>query len=122
MVTTTSGIALYLVNTFSNLPVGISGNMYTTVDYQRMYVQNYTGQSIDPNSISDQFTPIITNLALANLVDLKLANGDGGTISLGELSINDGGATMSAQQYLKLAEMGLKAIPRAVGFARSLSA
>jgi hypothetical protein len=121
MVSSTGSLALYLVNTFSNLPAGISGTMYDTVDFQRMYVQNYTGQTINAGAISDQFTPIILNLALANLVNLKISNGDGGTTTLGEQSINDGGALMSAQQYKALAEMQLKAIPRAVGFARSLS-
>ena len=122
MVNSTGSIATYLVNTFSNLPAGISGTMLQTVEFQRMYVQNYTGQSISSAAIGEQFEPIITNLALAFLVDLKIANGDGGTTSLGELSVNDGGALMSSQQYKSLAEMQLKAIPRAVSFVRSISA
>jgi hypothetical protein len=122
MVSTVESIAIYLANSFSNLPAGISGALYTTVDYQRMYVQNYTGQTIDPNSISEQFTPIIVNLSLANLLDLKISNGDGGTTSLSEMSVSDQGALLSAEQYRKFAEMGLKVIPRSVNFVRSLSA
>jgi hypothetical protein len=121
MVNTVSGIATYIVNTFSNIPLGISGTMYQTVDAQRMYVQNYTGQTIDPNGLSEQVYPIIQNLSLAFLLNLKISNGDGGTTSLGEMSVSDQGALLSAQQYQKLAEMQLKAIPRAVQFARSLS-
>lgn len=120
--TTTGSIATYLVSTFSNLPTGISGTMEQTVDYQRLYVQNYTGQSIPASGISDQYSPVITNFSLAFLVGLKIANGDGGTTTLGEMSVNDGGALLSAQQYKALAEMQLKAIPRAVSFVRSISA
>jgi hypothetical protein len=119
--TSVGSIATYLVSTFSNLPSAISGTMHQTVDYQRLYVQNYTGKSIPEDDISDVYSPIITNLALANLVDLKISNGDGGTTSLGEMTVSDNGALMSAQQYFKLAEMQLKAVPRAVGFARVLS-
>jgi hypothetical protein len=122
MVNSTGSIATYLVNTFSNLPAGISGTMLQTVEFQRMYVQNYTGQSISSAAVGEQFEPIITNLALAFLVDLKVANGDGGTTSLGELSVNDGGALLSATEYRNLANLQLKAIPRAVSFVRSISA
>ena len=121
MTNTVSGIATYLVNSFSNLPSGISGTMYTTVDYQRLHVQNYTGHTIDENGIDDLYAPIIVNLALANLVDLKISNGDGGMLSIGDLRIDDKGAQLSSEQYFKLAEMGLKTIGRKVGFARSLS-
>lgn len=117
----TGSIAAYLVNSFTNLPAGISGTMFQTVDYQRLYVQNYTGYNLSSGGFDDKFDPIITNLALANLVDLKISNGDGGLLMLGDLRIHDQGAPLAADQYLKLAEMGLKAIGRKVSFARSLS-
>jgi hypothetical protein len=122
MVNSTGSIATYLVNTFSNLPAGISGTMLQTVEFQRMYVQNYTGQSISSAAVGEQFEPIITNLAMAFLVSMNVSNGAGGTTTLGELSVSDGGTLLSAQQYKSLAEMQLKAIPRAVSFVRSISA
>lgn len=120
--TTTGSIATYLVSTFANLPAGISGTILQTVELQRMFVQNYTGQSISSSGVSEQFEPVITNLALANLVGLKISNGDGGTTSLGEMSVNDQGALLSATEYRNLAMTQLKAIPRATSFVRSISA
>lgn len=121
MTTTIGSIATYLVTSFSNLPTGVSGTMTQIVDYQRMYLEQYTGYSIGSNAIDDKYTNIIVNLSMANLMNLKLANGDGSSLTLSELSQDDKGALLSADQYMKLAEMGLKAIPRAVGFVRSLS-
>ena len=120
-ITTIGSMATYLANSFSYLPAGVSGTMFQTVDFQRMYIQQYTGVAIDANSVPEMYQPIILNFALANLVGLKISNGDGGTVNLGEMSVSDTGATMSAQYYRSLGESQLKSIPRAVGFARSLS-
>jgi hypothetical protein len=120
-VANTGSLALYLVSTFSNLPGGISGTMYQTVDFQRMWVAQYTGQNITSDSIAEIYQPPILNLAMANLVNLKISNGDGGTVSLGEMSNSDQGALKSADAYRDLAMQQLKALPRAVSFVRSLS-
>lgn len=115
-------LALYLANTFINLPVGVSGNIFNFVEYARMHVQNFTGYSIDPNGIDDKYVPPILDYAKSDIVNMNNADGGGGTNSIGELSINEAGGLLSAQQYTLLGDMKLKAIGRAVRFARALSA
>jgi hypothetical protein len=96
--------------------------MQTIVDYARIHVQNFTGQTIDPSGISDSFIPSILDFAKADVIDMNNAQGAGGNVSIGELSINESGGLLSAEQYRILGEMKLKAIGRKINFSRSLSA
>jgi hypothetical protein len=121
MTTTTGSLALFLNENFVSLPAGLSGNMIEIVDYARQHVANWVGYTIDANGIDDKYIPPILDFAKADLIDLKNANGDGGTLSIGELSINDAGAQLSAEQYRLLGEMKLKGIGRKINWARSLS-
>jgi hypothetical protein len=122
MAQNSGSLALYLANTFINLPAGVSGNLYSFVEYARMHIQNWTGYSIDPNGIPDNYVPPILDFAKADVIDMNNADGAGGRNSIGELSIDEAGGLLSAQQYRLLGDMKLKAIGRAVRFARALSA
>ena len=103
------------------IPTGISGNLVIIVDNARQYIANYTGTTIGSNSIGDRYQGAIVDFAMADTVDLLLAQAGGEQISLAELSINDSGEVMSSQQYRLMGEMKLKALGKRTQFVRSLS-
>ena len=102
---TIGSIAIYLVDIFPGLSAGVSGNMVLTVDLARQDVENFTGLNIGSNAILDKFQPPIVNFAKADTVDLFNAQAGGEKIKLSDLSIEETGEAMSAEQYRKLGEI-----------------
>lgn len=143
-------ISDHIASTF-NLPIGVSGNMVNTVDLSRIDVQNYVGQSIDKDAISESYQSIITNFSKAQALQESFAwastvatsggaviissgTSDLDTLKLGELSIEAASeaqtnslnflSTLSKEtpsQFRQLAMDNLKNIGRKARFARSLS-
>jgi hypothetical protein len=114
-------IAAFIVESFNNIPIGVSGNMTEIVDLARQHVANYVGASINPNSIETKYQPAITNLAKADVIDFVNAQAGGENLSLAELSISETGEQMSAEQWRLLGEKQLSVLGRKFNFARSLS-
>lgn len=115
-------ISQHLYNVFPNLPSGFSGLVLLEIaDMARQHIANYTGQIIGSNSISDKYQSAILDFAKADLIDLINAQAGGEQISLGDLSLNDTGEQMSAQQYRMLGEMKLSAIGKNYLVAQALS-
>ena len=92
-------IANFIVNNLNYLPAGVSGNMVIIVDSARQYVSNYTGINIGSNSIADKYQGAIVDFAMADTIDLILAQTGGENITLGELSVAETGEMLSSQQY-----------------------
>ena len=65
---TISGIATYAAPKYV-LPEGVSGNLIDTVDFQRIKVQNFTGQTIDPNAITEKFQDVIVDFSKADALE-----------------------------------------------------
>ncbi len=118
---TTGSIATHLAEVFPDLPVGVSGNLVIISDLARQHVENFTGINIGSNSISDRFQPAILDFAKADVVDLFNAQAGGEKIRLAELSLEETGEEMSAEQYRLLGEMKLKALGKGYKFVQSLS-
>lgn len=119
---TIGSISIHIANMFNNLTPGVSGNLVQLVDLSRQEVANYTGNTIGSNSIIDKYQPAITNLSIANTIDMINAQAGGGAnLKLAELSIGDSNDIMSADQYRKMAQLQLGNIGRWVSFARSVS-
>lgn len=115
-------ISEHLYNIFPDLPTGFSGLILLEIaDMARQHVANYTGQIIGSNNISVQYQSAILDFAKADLVDLINAQAGGEQISLGELSLNDTGEQLSAQQYRMLGEMKLSALGKDYKVAQALS-
>lgn len=115
-------IAIFLHDTISNLPAGVSGNLVIIADNARQTVANYCGATIGSNSIDDTYQPAIIDFAKADVVDLVNAQAGGEQIRLGDLSISETGEAMSSQQYRMLGEMKLKSLPKGnIRFVKSLS-
>jgi hypothetical protein len=114
-------IATFIIESFNNIPIGVSGNMIEIVDLARQHVANYVGTSINPNSIETKYQPAITNLAKADVIDFVNAQAGGENLSLAELSISETGEQMSAEQWRLLGEKQLSVLGRKFNFARSLS-
>ena len=118
---TIGSIATFIYNNLNYIPTGISGNLVIIVDSARQYVANYTGVNIGSNSIAVKYQGAIVDFAMADAIDLIMAQAGGENISLGELSINETGEQLSAQGYRLMGEMKLKSLGRAVSYSRSLS-
>lgn len=116
---TIGSIATHIVESFSNISTGVSGNMIEIIDNNRQHVANFVGTSIGSNSIDDKFQPPIVNFSKADTMDF--INSEGGDLKIGELSIGDTGETMSASAWRMLAESQLKAIGRKTRFTRVIN-
>jgi hypothetical protein len=114
-------IAVHILESFNNVPAGVSGNMIEIVDMARQHVANYVNETIGSNSISAEYQPPIVSYAKADVIDFVNAQAGGESIKLAELSISETGEEMSAKQWRMLAEGQLKAIGRGIKFAKSLS-
>jgi len=118
---TIGSIANFIVESFNNIPAGVSGNMVEIVDTARQNVANFVGESIGSNSISDKFQPPIINYSKADTIDFVQAQGGGEKLSLAELSVEESGEEMSSAAWRLLADSQLKNLGRGVQFRRSLS-
>jgi hypothetical protein len=114
-------IAAFIIESFNNIPLGVSGNMIEIVDMARQHVENYCGNTIGSNSIAAKYQPAIVSFAKADVIDFVNAQAGGEQISLAELSIDDKGEQMSAEQWRMLGELQLKALGTRIHFARSIS-
>jgi len=113
-------IAIHIVDMLS-VSDGVSGNMVEMVDLSRQNVANYVGQTIGSNSISPTYQPAIVNFSKADTIDMMNAQVGGGTVKLAELTVDDQGEQMTAEQYRLLADKQLANLGRKIRFARSVS-
>ena len=65
VLSTTGSIATY-INTKFVLPTGVSGVLPTTVDLQRIKVQNFVGDDISSTAIPEKYQDIITDFSKAD--------------------------------------------------------
>jgi len=117
---TIGSIATHIVENFTDVPLGVSGNMVEIVDMARQDVSNFVGATIGSNSIDAIYQPAVLNFSNANVIDL-IAQGEKEQISLGELSVGESSNDLTASQYRKLGEMSLNSIGRKARFSRSVS-
>jgi len=114
-------IATFIVENLQ-VPAGVSGNMVEIVDMARQYVANYTGDVIGSQSIGAKYQPAIVHFSKADTLDFIQAQTGGEKVKLAELSIEESGEEMSAEQYRLFGEKELKALGRKVQIKRSLGA
>ena len=101
---TTTQIGSIVYTLIAGIPTGISGLMTTLTNQSVYMVNNYTGDSVQINSVDDKFQPAVTNLTISNVLSLMEAQGLGTkSISVGELSISKGMVEGTSQNYKKLA-------------------
>jgi len=119
---TIGSIANHIQNSFNNIPVGLSGtHLIEIVDMARQHVENYTGNAIGSNSISEKYQPAILDFAKADVIDMIVAQAGGEEVRLADLTIKETGEVLSADAYRKLGEMKLRSIGRKIQVARSIS-
>jgi len=87
----------------------------------RQHVANFTGETIGSNAISIEFQPPIVNLSKADVIDFVQAQAGGEKLSLGELSVEETGESMSSDFWRKLADSQLKSIGKQVNFVKVLA-
>lgn len=100
----TGSIADFVFKIVDNVPSNISGNLISIVEQQKTVVENYTGETIDSNSIDAKYQPALIDLTIADALKLmETVGADVSSISLGELSISKGAnsALMTVSQKFK---------------------
>lgn len=116
-------IANFVYNIVDNVPTGISGNLIGIAEQQKFVVEQYTGDSIDSNSIAEKYQPAIIDFTISESLKLMETLGaDVSSISLGDLSISKGAnsALMSVSQKFKESGMEkLKQLGEKVNFYRA---
>lgn len=117
----TSGIATVVYNSFSNVPSNISGTILDCVDAARSFVSNFCGDAIPTTGIQDQYQSPILDFSMANVVNMFTLDPSTNALSLAELSVGKTDSVLTAQQYSALGEMKLKALGRKIQYAKSLS-
>ena len=120
-VSTIGSLATYLVEVFPQMSTGVSGNLIIIADNARQYVQNYTGVEIGSNSINQAYQGAILDFAKADTIDLINAQAGGEKVRLAELSLEETGEELSAEQYRALGEMKLRSIGKNYQIARTLA-
>ena len=109
------------INSVIQVPAGVSGNMIIIADMARQHVANYTGEIIGSQSIGAKYQGVIVDFAKADTIDLIQAQAGGEKLSLGELSVEETGESMSSDFWRKLANDQLNEIGHSTQFIRSLS-
>lgn len=96
---------------WSNIAVSISGTVLNNLISQEInFVESYTGQTIDDNSITDNFQPAIIDLSMGTLLMALEANTSAvDSVRLGELSVTQNvrelGEKMRIDGMMKLREL-----------------
>jgi len=115
-------IASNIYTRVENVPVAISGQMIQIIDEERIFAEQYIGQTIGSVNIAEKYQGAITDLATAKVLQLmNLTGADVNSISLGELSISKGGESnmvKTADFYESSGMDKLKNIGKAFNFKR----
>jgi hypothetical protein len=127
MVTANLGsIADRIQNRIDDIPVGISGAVLIgIIDDQRIFMEEWTGQSIGSTAIAEKYQPAMTDLATAQLLQMmETFGGDASSMKLGDLSVTKGGDSNLASSRNMFQAQGmkkLKALGKRVYFRQVLS-
>ena len=102
----------------TGIPSSLSGtNMNDIVSQQISYAEQYTGVTIDSNSIEAKYQGPICNLTIAQLLRaMEIQEGGVESVSLGELSVSEAGEgnSQTATELIEQAKMQLKELGRNV--------
>lgn len=117
-------IADFIFATISDIPAGVSGVMTDIITDQIIHIENYTGQSIDPNAIEERFQPAIKAFTKADVIKSKFElAGNTTRKKLGELEVESGKGSAEEvliAKYFSEAEEKLKRLGRNIVYRRTL--
>ena len=78
-------------NMVDGITTGISGILPTIVNQQVYFAQQFTGDSISVDAITETYQPAVISLSVGNVLNLMQAQGLGTkAVKIGELSISKG--------------------------------
>lgn len=108
-----------------DIPTSISGAVLINIaDMQRIFAQEYTGETIGSTTIAEKYQPALIDLTAANLLGIVETQGsNANSFTLGDLSVNKGGGSSSVVVADMLRESGmlkLRTIGRDIKFERVL--
>lgn len=102
-------VANFVYNIVDNVPTNISGNLTGIAEQQKFFMEQYTGDSIDSNSIAEKYQPALIDLTISEILKLMETLGaDVSSISLGELSISKGANSALMATATKFKETGME--------------
>lgn len=104
----------------ANVPSNVSGAvLLNIIDQQRVFMENYTDQSIGSTAIAETFQPALVDLSCAELTKtIGFAGGVINSTTIGELSVSkniSSNETMS-QQYKDSGMEKLKTLGKKIRF------
>jgi len=107
-----------------DIPTAISGtDMNSIINQQLLYINEFTGDSIGSNAITDKYQPALIDLAAAAvLANMELQGADAQSYTLGDFSISKGGESnlAKARNYFKESGMDkLRALGRAARYVKA---
>ena len=91
MVTMNLGSVSNIVyNMIANVPTNVSGTvLFNIIDQQRVFMENYTGQSIGSTAIAEKYQPALIDLSCGELgKTIGFAGGIINSTTIGELSVS----------------------------------
>ena len=100
-----------------NVPAGITGLITTVVNQQIYFAEQLTGDSINPDAVSNPYQPGVISLTIGNVLSLMGAQGIGTkSVKIGELSIAKGMNESSASDWTNLGIKQIEALGEKVNF------
>jgi hypothetical protein len=119
-------LAAQLTTSIDNMTFLSGTPIITILDNQRIYIEQYTGQSVGSPVIAEKYQPAMLDLARAEIMQLlDLQGGDFSDVRIGDFSIKKGSNsnTSDASAYFKqMGEQKLKNLGRKINFARVIGA
>ena len=96
-------IGSVVYNLVSNIPTGVSGTLPFLVNQAVYTAENYTGNNLDVNAITEPYQPAVISLTISNVLSLMESQGIGTqSVKIGELSITKGLVEGTSESYKKL--------------------
>ena len=123
MVTASLGsVADRILNRVPDVPATVSGALVAILDEERLYMEQYTGQTVGSVGIAEKYQPALTSLGIARVLDLMQLEGiDATSVTLGDFTVQKGAGdslSSASERYRKDAMEKMRALGTNIRFTR----
>ena len=103
-------IAEQIQNRVPDIPLSLSGaTLINIVDMQRIFAEQFIGETIGSIAIAEVYQPSLLDLATANLLKfMELEGVDVSSIKLGDLTVSKGATSSTVVTSEQFRDMGLE--------------
>lgn len=115
-------IATNILARVPDVPATVSGALVAILDEERLYMEQYTGQTVGSVGIAEKYQPALTSLGIARALDLMQLEGiDATSVTLGDFTVQKGAgdsANTASDRYRKDAMEKMRALGVNIRFTR----